>query len=415
MKLTSAVLGTSLAASSAFSSVGTSRNPQSVQAFAYQKMNPARVPFRSTTALMAQPLNSRQFGQTNLFAARGLRPLMACANEAQATPSPENLILQERATTLGLGGEAQLEMPAADLYAAAGVYDAQVGVPEHLKVFIEQSDDALAEVREQVATGKMSVKEANHFQALLTLVGERVLNHPIIADNQYLARFSDGVTKEQAKHELQQFSVFAFQFNVALAKLIANTDDKDEWRHYTKILANEMGAPYAHGFDGDLKGVYALEHNHHEWLEDDGKTLGLEFADIGSTKVAHEGTMSFVNAVDQYYTSPDRNVRGGAAFAIENWAANNLWIPWIDGVKKLNQELPKGEKVSMAYLTYHKTEESFHSKEMIDELLESFQTDGFDAEKFLASAETMLDEGPQAYYTEQAKTVPGGVNDGWPS
>ena len=40
----------------------------------------------------------------------------------------------------------------------------------------------------------------------------------------------------------------------------------------------------------------------------------------------------------------------GASFAIENWAANALWTPWIAGMKKLNDTLDN--KVDLGYLTY---------------------------------------------------------------
>lgn len=302
-----------------------------------------------------------------------------------------------------------------NLFAQNGIFDADQPVPEHLKLYIEQCDDVMEKVKVNVAKGDMSLEKAVGFQSFLVEIGREVLNHPIIAKNAYLERFRQGVTLAQARHELQQFSVFAFQFNVSIAKMIANADSEAEWEAYTTILANEMGAPFAQGFDGELKGTFDIrKHNHHTWLKNDGKKLGLSFKDLGSLAVAYRGTKAFVNAVDRYYTSADRNVRGGAAFAIENWAAAKFWPLWLEGVTKMNKSLPREDRVGTSYIKYHDIEERHHSKETIDELLDAYLEDGFNAETYLSSAVAMLNEGVQPYYTSQLANAPD-KDASWPN
>lgn len=311
--------------------------------------------------------------------------------------------------------DAAIQIDSHSLFSQGGVFDADKPIPDHLKLYVEQCDDVMAKVRDKVSSGEMSPQKAVAFQTFLIKIGNEVMNHPIIAKNAYLERFREGVTPAQARNELQQFSVFAFQFNVSLAKMIANADTQEEWQTYTTILANEMGAPFAQGFDGELKGTFNIQkHNHHSWLMENAKDLGLSFKDIGSLKVAHSGTKAFVNAIDRYYTSNDRNVRGGAAFAIENWAAAKFWPLWLEGVKTMNKSLPKEDRAGLSYIKYHDVEERHHSKETIDELLDAYLDSGFEPETYLASAVTMLNEGVQAYYESQLANTPD-KDETWPN
>ncbi len=65
------------------------------------------------------------------------------------------------------------------------------------------------------------------------------------------------------------------------------------------------------------------------------------------------------------YACTDQNIAMGASFAIENWAANSLWTPWIAGMQKLNKTLDK--PVHLGYLTYHEAQEAHHSQATLDE------------------------------------------------
>lgn len=308
----------------------------------------------------------------------------------------------------------QLDKSAAQFYADAGVFNLSQPVPHHLDLYIEQSESAMSKVRHMVESDEITLEQGLKFQALLQKIGLRIINHPIISNNRYLARFGEGkLTQAQARHEAQQFSVFAIQFNAAQAQLVANSQTEEEWLERTKILANEMGAPYSHGFDGDLKGTWNIKYNHHTWLLDMCKDLGLEFSDIGKLWVANAGSKAFLDAIFKHYTHSDPNISSGATFGIENWAANNLWKPWLSGMNAYNSQQAEGNKVSLSYIKYHDIEERHHSQATITELLANFIEPWFDAEKFLDSAEKILTEGVQAYYEGQLATLPD-KDSSWP-
>jgi hypothetical protein len=260
--------------------------------------------------------------------------------------------------------------------------------------------------------GEMDAQACDAFRRLLVEACVRVLCHPIVANNLYLRRFARGVTFAQARHELQQFSVFAAHFDVAQAKLVANAPSLESYMERLKVLLNEKGIPYAHGFEGDLTGRWKLETVHFTWMRNMAEGLHLKFEELAKTSVALPGTQAFVDATFNYYAGDDQNSALGASFAIENWAANSLWKPWIAGMRKLNAELPK--PVNLGYLTYHDSEEEHHSQATLDELLENFRQPWFDATKFLDGAERMLNDGVAVYYESQLATLPE-RDDSWPA
>lgn len=297
-----------------------------------------------------------------------------------------------------------LNLPAAEMFAAAGVIDSPRSIPPHLQLYTQQADQALDRVRGMVKSGEMNRDKGEAFGQLLVEAAKRILCHPIVADNRYLARFAQGVTMAQARHELQQFSVFAVQFNVAQCQLVANAPTLEAYQERLNVLLNEEGIPYADGFEGELTGKWQINTVHFTWLRKMGAGMGLEFEDIGKIWLAEKGTKAFVDAVFRYYASTDQNTAMGASFGIENWAANNLWKPWIAGMEKLNATLAK--KVDLGYITYHSTEEEHHSQATIDELFENFLEPWFDADKFLDGGEAILTAGVQPYYESQLATLP---------
>jgi|GEM_PF-159344 len=305
---------------------------------------------------------------------------------------------------------------AAELLIAAGILSPHAGsmsqtVPEHLRLYLEQADRVLGGVHDLAERGEADDRTCAAFRQLLVDACARVLCHPIVAGNLYLRRFARGVTLAQARHELQQFSVFAAHFDVAQAKLVANAPSREAYLERLKVLLNEKGIPYAHGFEGELTGRWTLETVHFTWLRNMADGLGLKFEDLAKTSVALPGTLAFVNATFNYYASEDPNAALGASFAVENWAANSLWKPWIEGMRKLNAQLPR--PVNLGYLTYHDSEEEHHSQATLDELLENFRQPWFDAAKFLDGAERMLTDGVGAYYESQLATLPD-RDDTWP-
>ncbi|HVW36339.1 MAG TPA: iron-containing redox enzyme family protein [Pirellulales bacterium] len=304
-----------------------------------------------------------------------------------------------------------LSSSALDAFVAVGIVSDRQRVPRHLQLFAAQADRVLDEVRREVASGGMSSEAAVEFQQLLVDACARVMCHPIVASNLYLERFAQGVTFAQARHELQQFSVFAAQFDVAQAKLVANAPTADAYEERLKVLLNEKGIPYEHGFEGELTGRWRMETVHFTWLRNMAEGLGLHFEDLGKIWVGLPGTVAFVNATFECYANTDQSVALGASFGIENWAANNLWKSWIAGMQKLNATLAK--PVPLGYLTYHDSEEEHHSQATLDELLENFREPWFDSEKFLSGAERILTEGVEAYYISQLNTLPE-KGDTWP-
>jgi len=309
-----------------------------------------------------------------------------------------------------------LDVPAVELYTTAGILRRDAGgqpvIPRHLKLFVTQSEQALEKVRGLAASGEMSMDDAARFRQLLVDTCAHVMFHPIVASNRYLERFAEGVTFAQARHELQQFSVFALQFDVAQAKLVANAPSLEAYEERLNVLLNEKGIPFREGFEGDLTGQWNPQTVHFTWLRNMAEGLNLKFEELGKIWIGQPGTVAFVNATFNTYASTDQNMALGASFGIENWAANNLWKPWITGMKKLNASLPT--RVNLGYLTYHDAEEEHHSQATLDELLENFCEPWFDGEKFLAGADTILTEGVQAYYVSQLATLPE-KDASWPS
>lgn len=297
-----------------------------------------------------------------------------------------------------------LHAPALELFAEAGIVSDLEHAPQHLQLYAEQADRLMEKVRGLVDEGELPPAKGDEFQELIVEACARVLCHPIIADNNYLRRFAQGVTFAQARHEIQQFSVFGLQFDVAQAKLVANARTHEAYLERLKVLLNEKGIPYEGGFEGELTGKWHLATVHFTWMQNTARGLGLKFEDLGKIWIGQPGTRKFVEETFDTYASTDQNIAMGASFAIENWAANALWQPWIAGMEKLNATLR--QRVDLGYLTYHAAQESHHSQATLDELFETFQEPWFDRETFFEGAERILTDGVQAYYTSQLASLP---------
>ena len=305
-----------------------------------------------------------------------------------------------------------LDVSAAELFARVGLLADAARVPEYLNLFVTQCDQKLDEVRQRVAKREMSPEKAAEWQQLLIDVCARIMLHPIVSSNNYLKRFAQGVTLAQARHELKQFSVFALQFDVAQAQLVANAPTEDAYNERLQVLLNEKGIPYKDGFEGELTGRWSIDTVHFSWLQNMARGLNLPFEEIGKIWVGNDGARQFVRATFDNYASTDQNIALGASFGIENWAANYLWKPWIAGMRALNASLD--HPVDIGYLTYHDAEETHHAQATIDELFENFEEPFFEAERFLVGAERILNEGIQPYYESQLATLPD-RDDSWPT
>lgn len=305
----------------------------------------------------------------------------------------------------------QLEPTVAELFASVGILESTESIPDHLELFIVQAERVWKKILADLKTGELTSDQGIEFQQLLVEACGSVLCHPVVADNRYLRRFSEGVTESQARHECQQFSVFALQFDVAQAKLVANSPTEESYQERLRVLLNEKGIPYQDGFEGELTGRWSDSTVHFTWMLKMAKGLNLKFDEIGKIWIALPGTKKFVEATFDLYGNTDPSTGAGAAFAIENWAANSLWRPWISGMKKLNES--NLQKVNLGYLLYHEKEEEHHSQATLDELYEDFQEPWFDAQKFLAGAENMLTGGVLAYYESQLSNLPD-RDETWP-
>lgn len=317
-----------------------------------------------------------------------------------------------RGGTTSSGPEEKKGTAAHELLIAAGLVRG-AALPDHLKVFELQINQVLHIVEEEIRAGEMTKAQGTAFRDLLVKTARRVLNHPIIADNRYLSRFARGVTFAQARHEIQQFSVFGIHFDIALAKLVANAPTREAYAERLKILLNEKGIPFKDGFEGELTGLWSEKTVHFTWLQAMAAGFGLRFENIGKISIGQPGTVRFVNTVFDTFANTDQSIASGASFATENWAANALWDPWIEGMQKLNQTLDK--PVDVGYLTYHQAEEKHHSQSTLMELLDNFKLPWFEAEKFFNGAETVLTEGVQAYYASQLNTLPDKEGNDWPA
>ncbi len=274
----------------------------------------------------------------------------------------------------------------------------------HRRLFKQQVQQIMEHALEEVHKETMSLKEAESFFVLLQEIDRRIMNCPAIAANNYLCRFSRGVNFSQARHELQQFSVFAIHFDIAQAKLVANAPTREIYTKRLQVLLNEKGIPYKNGFEGELTGLWDEHNIHFTWLEQMADGLELSFEDIGKIWIANEGTKAFVYTVFTHYASTNSNIATGAAFGIETWAANALWKQWIDGMEKLNISLEN--PVPLGYLTHHDTEERHHSQATLFELFAQFRGVSFDKELFFRGASNVLTKGIQVYYESQLETMP---------
>lgn len=307
--------------------------------------------------------------------------------------------------------EVPLVTSALEMFRRVGILSERETVPKHLRLFAQQADRVLENVRGLVQCNEMQIEQAHEFQQLIVDACAWVMCHPIIASNNYLERFGKGVTMAQARHEIQQFSVFGLQFDVAQAKLVANSPTYESYQERLKVLLNEKGIPYKDGFEGELTGRWSPATIHFSWMQETAQGLGLTFEDLGKIWIAQPGTKAFVEATFNTYANTDQNTALGASFAIENWAANGLWTPWIAGMKKLNATLEK--PVNLGYLTYHEAQEAHHSQATLDELFENFREPWFDPATFLEGGESILTGGVQAYYESQLATLPE-KDDSWP-
>jgi hypothetical protein len=265
--------------------------------------------------------------------------------------------------------------------------------------------------RARVASGEIGAADAARFEAFVETCNRDLMSHPVITNNAYTRWFAAGEPdREDVTDLIVQFSVFSNLFLIAQLMKTINSTSLEGMRASKEILANELGVIFHsdsgkpaddgdHDREGDPAvvsiegsvdgGTFRFRAAHFEWLLNLGGKLGLGFNDLGKRRNGTPSTLFFCDQLAAIYGNEDASIAEGASFAVENWAAAGFWkelIAGLDAFKKREQpDLP------LAFFTWHDRIEEQHADHVMDELEEAFFTDGFDAVKFIAGGQDMLD------------------------
>ena len=184
--------------------------------------------------------------------------------------------------------------------------------------------DAEAKNREVSTRNRDFKTDETNLSPFAKVALHAVERHPIIMKNQYTEWFADGsASVAQIKNLIVEFSVFSNLFLQAQLRKVLNAPSLHEMREGKEILANELGVVFnnqqgkgrrdaqegvGNGFDPDLAryavtegsiegGFYSHRAAHFEWLLDAGKSMGIEFADMGKRKDGSNATLFFCDAL----------------------------------------------------------------------------------------------------------------------
>lgn len=240
------------------------------------------------------------------------------------------------------------------------------------------------------------------FEAFRRLI-DRVLQHPVIAANEYPAWFSRGEANEtQVKNQIGQWGVFSNYFLESQVKRVVRSRTEKSRKESLIILLNEFGVPF--GKDGEVEGQkFGEKHIHFNWLCDIARQLKLDMDRFGIWESGTSATQKFVMDLDKVYGSFDPWISEGASFGIENWASSfigtekenlNFWHQHIVGYRAFNEKHRKPLGLSplkLKFFTYHFGLELKHRGSVEKELEENYLTPNFDREKFLEGMEGALD------------------------
>jgi hypothetical protein len=231
-----------------------------------------------------------------------------------------------------------------------------------------------------------------------------VENHPVVKSNPYTGWFATAaLTKEEVARFTQQFSVFSHEFIVAQLRKVLVAPDIQAYRAGKEILLNELGVAFRGprplpGLTPDLApsegsvdgGTYRHASAHFEWLVAFAEPLGMTFQDLGKRQHATPETRRFCERLVNLYGSSDPNIAAGASYAIEHWAAAGFWRDLIRGLERFKES--GGLPLNLGFWVFHDRLEQQHADHTTEELDESESSPGFDAERFLEGARSLLDE-----------------------
>src|SRR5262249_28582438 len=153
-----------------------------------------------------------------------------------------------------------------DLFVVAGIPASHDNEPPHLGVVAPPAGRVPGGSHELVERGEKTGPAGRRLPHCLGHSRARAMCPPSAPRTRYLERFAKGVTFAQARHEVQQFSVFAAQFDVAQAKLVANAPTLEAYTERLNVLLNEKGIPYGNGFEGELNGQWSMDTVHFTWM-----------------------------------------------------------------------------------------------------------------------------------------------------
>ena len=174
-----------------------------------------------------------------------------------------------------------------------------------------------------------------------------VLHHGAI-NNRYLDRFQRGDMTDEEFHQFAvEFYNFARFFPKILVAQLVNTEDETVASELTKVLYSELG-------DGHTR-------RRHELLYRDFlRSVGRDVHEA-MTQPVLPSTKSYIEGMEQLYSSGNHATALGASFGLENMAIT-MWDHLIPGLTRLRAA--HYPTMDMTYFTFHRALESGHEEAM---------------------------------------------------
>jgi pyrroloquinoline quinone (PQQ) biosynthesis protein C len=204
-----------------------------------------------------------------------------------------------------------------------------------------------------------------------------VLGHGAI-NNVYLDRFQLGDLKDEEFHQFAvEFYNFARFFPKILVAQLINTEDETVANELTKVLYSELG-------DGHS------EKRHELLYRDFLRSIGTDVHQAMTHSIL-PSTKSYLEGMEQLYSSGNHAVALGASFGLENMAIT-MWDHLIPGLTRLREA--RYPSMDMTYFTFHRELESDHEEAM---------------EKAVAAIDGNSDEESGALSMQEREDFHGGV------
>ena len=254
--------------------------------------------------------------------------------------------------------------------------------------------------------------DATPIDSFRSRVDQIVHRHPVVTDNSYTRWFAKGeANRDEVRHLTVQFSVFSHLFVEAQLRKVINAATIEAYRSGKEILLNELGVVFRaraqqaadESIDPDLVstegtidgGRFRFGAAHFEWLLRFAEPLGLTFADLGKRRHGSPSTLFFCDELLRIYGAEDASTAEGASYAVEHWAAAGFWKELIAGLRAYKER--ECADLPLAFWTWHDKVEDQHAAHTAEELVEAYGMAGFDEDRFLAGAASMLD-GVKAFW-----------------